>query len=227
MIESEKGELMAMLKSLLSLPLMKAPSEISQDAARMYWAALEHRELVDIRLAINKHIQDPERGRFFPVPADISAQLPSESSLWLDPDEAWAMAPKDENSSSAMCNEIAGALGVARELIDSGDMVAARMAFKAAYKRLVEESKKECRKPKWWASLGHEPAGRHQAEVKAVEMNNLCLPPSERMALPEPEQAGFMSLEYLGEEAAKRTSDPDHAREQCKKLKEMLGGSDE
>ena len=45
-------------------------------------------------------------------------------------EEAWAMLPLDEAQSVVWSAEMAEAFGVARGLIDDGDRVAARMAFK-------------------------------------------------------------------------------------------------
>lgn len=222
MIEIEKREFIDMLKSLTSLPLMKSPEKISTEMALMYWNALRNREIDDIRTAINRHIQDENRGRFFPLPADIAAQLPKASDLWLTADEAWAMCPKNEQSSAAVCDEIMGALEVANELIWSDDMIAARRAFIDNYNRQVDEAKREGRAPKWWTSLGFDEHSRHKAEAKVIEMNNLGLPSNERRALPEPPQQAYISLDRLANQAAEKSADPEVARKHLAEIKKKL-----
>ena len=75
-------------------------------------------------------------------------------------DEAWAMCPMDESTSAIMNDEIVQALVVAQPLIDAGDKVAARMAFKGAYERRVTLNRANGIKLRWWPSLGHEVTGR-------------------------------------------------------------------
>ena len=196
--------------------------KIERARVSVYWEALKHRDLTDVRLAINKHVQDAERGRFFPLPADVSAQLPAERDPWPDAEIAWARCPKDEISSSAMCDEVAGAYGVARELMLTGDMVAARMAFKAEYKRRVTDAKDAGRLPTWWASLGSDQHEHDAARSQVVEMKNLALPPSEQIALPSHQEA-TVSLEHLVEESAIRAGNPELAKTALAKIKENMG----
>lgn len=219
MIDSEKRDFMAVMMTTADL----YGRGIKPERVAVYWNALKHRELIDIKGAINAHIQDASRGRFFPLPADVSAQLPAERNLWLDADEAWAMCPKDESASAAMCNEMSQALVVASDLIGDGDMVAARMAFKAAYNRLVGNAKADGKAPKWFPSLGLDKDGRHFAQVKAVEMTNLGLPSADRLALPRPDSEQLVSFDYLCEEAAGRDADPDVARVAISELKKKMG----
>lgn len=218
MNDSQKNEFLEIMNTTADL----YDKKIAKERVAVYWYALSHRELDDVRLAVNRHIQDPERGRFFPLPADISAQLPSISDAWLTGDEAWAMCPKDEESSAATCDEIMSALDVAKDLIYAGDMVAARRSFIDNYNRQVEGAKREGRIPKWWASLGFDEHSRHKAETKVVEMNNLALPASERKALPEPPQQAYISLDHLASKAAEKSADPEVARKHLAEIKKKL-----
>lgn len=217
MIESEKQEFLQIMRTTGDLYSKEIPNE----RVAIYWQALKHRELSDVKEAINRHIQDPQRGRFFPLPADVAEQLPKAGDAWLSADEAWALTPKDERSSAAMCDEMANALQVANELIWAGDLVAARRAFIDSYNRQVEEAKREGRAPKWWPSLGHDPHSRHKAETKVVELNNLMLPMEQRKELPAPEQSGYISLDHLAKEATKR-SDSDVALKHLEEIKKKL-----
>lgn len=193
----------------------------------IYWSSLNHRSIEDIKSALNSHVRDSDRGRFFPKPADIEAKLPGIASLWLSADEAWAMCPKDENDSAAMTNEMAQALYVANDLIIEGDMIAARMAFKSSYNRLVDEAKMNGRKPEWFASLGIDKEGRHKAQVKVVEMQNLSLPYEQRKALPQTEQGQTVRLEDLTKEIEKRSISPEDTKKRIEELRKMLSKTKE
>jgi len=224
-IESDKHEFLAMLKQLGSMPLMKSPGEnIPRPMARMYWDALSHRSLAEVQIAINEHLRDKDRGRFFPLPADIEDKLPGEAEAWLSGDEAWALMPKDESSSAAICQEMAEAYGVAQDLVRGGDMVAARRAFIDAYERRVTDAKRQHRRPQWFVSLGDDREGRYEAQCRVVELNNSIAPPEQRKPLPAPPVESDGLLPLL--DAAEKTnpSSREHAAEAVKGLMALLAG---
>lgn len=139
-------------------------------------------------------------------------------------DEAWAMIPKDEQTSVVMTEEMAEALGIARPLLDDGDKVAARMAFKEAYARIVGANKTAGIKPKWFPSLGHEKAGRDLALAEAVRLGRLSVahaigltPPDALPAMLENAGEKNLALEYKPEDSAK-------ARENLARIREMIAG---
>lgn len=88
-------------------------------------------------------------------------------------DEAWAMIPRDEFTSVVMSQEMADALRIAQPLLDEGDQVAARMAFKETYLRVVAENKRTGIQPVWFASLGWNREGREQVVREAVRLGRL------------------------------------------------------
>lgn len=88
-------------------------------------------------------------------------------------DEAWALYPHDETASAVISNEIADAMAIAQPLIEEGDMIAARMAFKDAYNRIVTKNKQGGIAPQWFPSLGHDAEGRKHALDHAVERGRL------------------------------------------------------
>lgn len=83
-------------------------------------------------------------------------------------DEAWAMCPRNEEDSTFWNDEIQAAMGIARPVLDSGDKIGARMAFRDAYERLVREARSQNRNPNWSLSLGWDKAGRVESVAKAV-----------------------------------------------------------
>lgn len=149
-----------------------------QDASKptlsLWWNALKRFEFNLVREAFNRHVQDPKAGRFAPKPADIigaiELMIPDGR---ITADEAWALYPHDESSSAVITNEMAEAMSVAQDLINSGDRIAGRMAFKAAYDRIVAGNKQAGISPKWFPSLGNDESGREQAIKTAFELGRI------------------------------------------------------
>lgn len=88
-------------------------------------------------------------------------------------EEAWALCPRDEDQTVVWTGEIAGAFFVARPLLQQGDQVAARMAFRECYTRLLQEARNERRAAVWTVSQGHDKAGVCEPVVAAVEKGRL------------------------------------------------------
>jgi hypothetical protein len=88
-------------------------------------------------------------------------------------EEAWSMMPFDERQSVVWSDEMASAFGICGPLLAQGDRVAARMAFKEAYNRLVATAREEGRKVNWTPSLGHDKGGRESVLMAAVEAGRL------------------------------------------------------
>lgn len=91
----------------------------------------------------------------------------------LGAEEAWAMLPKNEADSVVWTAEMAEALRTAQPLLDDGDRVGARMAFKQAYDRLVAQARDAGRPADWQVSLGHDPRSRDAALREAVERGRI------------------------------------------------------
>jgi hypothetical protein len=90
-------------------------------------------------------------------------------------DEAWALVSKPETETFIMTDEMAKAMGVARPVLNDGDKVGARMAFKDAYTRLVQEARENHIRPKWFISLGHDKEGRAQPIAEAIRTGKISL----------------------------------------------------
>lgn len=88
-------------------------------------------------------------------------------------DEAWALCPKAEADAAVWTDEMRAAFFVAWPVLAGGDEIAARMAFKQSYERLVRESRDQ-RKPITWAlSAGQDRDATAQALEKAVELGRI------------------------------------------------------
>lgn len=88
-------------------------------------------------------------------------------------EEAWAMMPFDESQSVVWTDEMANAFGVARALLNDGDKVAARMAFKESYTRLIGEARDSGVPVSWSPSLGYDKNGRESVLADAVAKGRL------------------------------------------------------
>lgn len=97
-------------------------------------------------------------------------------------EEAWSQMPFDESQSVVWTDEMANAFGVARGLLDEGDRVAARMAFKEAYTRLVGEARDAGRPVSWSPSLGFDKSGQEAVLADAVSKGRLTYEHAQELA---------------------------------------------
>lgn len=139
----------------------------------MWWEAVKQFPDGSVRASAVRHITT---SHFKPQLADIikgcAAQL---DGNWMGADEAWALMPKSESDSAMLTDEIAQAMAAATPLLERGDHVAARMAFKDAYGRLVEKAKIEGRMPRFFPSFGSDAASRVTMLANAVRAGQIEL----------------------------------------------------
>ena len=121
-------------------------------------------------------------------------------------EEAFAMLPKREDDSVVWTLEMSQAFGVCVGLLDAGDTVAARMAFKETYQRLVSQSRDKGEPVRWHPSLGHDPRGREAVLKDAVERGRISIEHARELvpALPGPEALALISgaVKSIANEAA-------------------------
>lgn len=172
-----------------------------------------------IAVAVVEHMRDPDRGRFFPKPADIVAVLRASAANDGRPgaDEAWSMLPFDEAQSVVWTDEMAQAWGIAAPCMP--DKVAARMAFRSAYERLVAEVRQRGVRARWTASLGTDKEARREALERAVTDGRISQEHATGL-LPAPEVDPATTTKLL-ERAA--PADNAAAREALAAMKRMLG----
>jgi hypothetical protein len=148
----------------------------------MWWEALRGFPDGAVRASATRHLKT---SHFKPQLADIvkgcEAQIEGQ---WLGADEAWAMMPKSECDSAMLTDEIAQAMAAASTLLEGGDKVAARMAFRDAYTRQVEKAKLEGRAPRYFPSFGSDAVGRVTMLANAVQKGQITLEGATE-ALPE------------------------------------------
>ncbi|AOY90538.1 hypothetical protein BKK79_00870 [Cupriavidus sp. USMAA2-4] len=133
-----------------------------------------------VSAAMDGHVRDPQRGQYPPKPADLIAQI--EAAQANDgrpgPDEAWALALRgmDEAETVVTTPEVMEALSAAGPVLEAGDKVGARMAFKDAYTRIVADARAAGRKVSWIASVGWDPEKRAEPLQQAVSVGLLSAP---------------------------------------------------
>ena len=88
-------------------------------------------------------------------------------------EEAWAILPQDEYKTVVWTDEMAKAYGVASPLLNIGDAIGARMAFKESYTKLCADARDQKQSVKWTASLGHDKNGRESALIDAMNKGRL------------------------------------------------------
>jgi hypothetical protein len=118
--------------------IMAGGKVFSKRAMDMIFETLEDYSLDMVEQAIKIHTK---KGRFAPSPADI-VEIISErtGAKHIGCEEAWAIAEKsfDEYETVVWTQPIAEARAIASSLYFDGDKVAARMAFKDAYNRIIK-----------------------------------------------------------------------------------------
>lgn len=153
-------------KALAVLAQVHGRGQIDDDVADTYEADLAPYPEPQVLAALDRCRREL---RTFPTIADILARMEDGRP---GPEEAWAMIPKDEIGSVIWTDEMRQAYGIVRELL-AQDPVAARMAFREAYLRLITEARSSARPTRWSPSFGMDPAGRAMALQLAVHARRI------------------------------------------------------
>ncbi len=149
---------------------------ISADMTSLFFDDLADYPLEAVLAGLKLHRRNPERGQFTPKVADVVREVQNFlKRKWLTADEAWAKAliASDENVTVVWTDEAQAAFGACQPIMAEGDMIGARMAFKAAYERSVNSAVAKMQAPKAFISLGHDQEGRVNAITEAVSVGLL------------------------------------------------------
>jgi len=190
--------------------------QVSVTALRMWWQSLKRFDIQQIKTALHIHL---EVSQFAPKPADVIKAILSSDGR-PSADEAWSVAIKasDESLTIIWNDDITEAWGIANELLKEGDKVAARMAFKSAYDRIVDDKRKLGVPVKWLPSLGSDPDGREDAISKAVD-RGLLTSKQARLYLPKLKADSPVFLLENGGEMSE-----EKRRENIERFKELVRG---
>lgn len=152
--------------------------------------ALADLSMADVRRGLQAHLQHPTDCRFFPMPGQIIGHLAKANANDGRPDEeeAWAVAltARNEADTVVWTQETAEAWNTARVVMDLGDKVGARMAFKEAYTRIVGLARRARQPVRWVICEGHDAARRADAVRLAVDRGHQVEGADRLLALPPP-----------------------------------------
>ena len=137
-------------------------TEMSQAAAQVMCAELSAYPETSVLAALSR-LRREHQGRL-----TLAAIISRLDDGRPGAEEAWAMFPKDEASSAVVTTEMQIAMHSAWPLIQDGDRVAGRMAFKEAYERIVSQNRTNRVPVQWQPTLGHDKNGREIALVDAT-----------------------------------------------------------
>lgn len=214
---------------LLAATMAIYERQITTGLADIFFSAMAAYDLKTIREALNRHVQDPDGGRFAPKPADLIRQIQNGKAADGRPgrEEAWAIAQlaADETRTVVLSDEIIGALEIARPLLEARDKVAARLAFTEAYDRLVSEKRAAAEPVAWHVSLGTDKHGRVHAIEQAKIMGRLPAPTADLMIADMRETPisadGLAIAGLLGGPAGAK---PEDLREKWQELRRQVAG---
>lgn len=169
-------------------------NELSTDGARVMCSDLsEYPE--DKVLAALTRCRREVRGRL--TLADVISRIDDGR---LGADEAWALIPRSEEESVVWTPEIATAFFAAKPILDAGDDVAARMAFKQAYERALNEARTSRRPVVWSVSVGYDKSSLEATLRNAVDVGRI----SAQQAVKYLPNATFETLPALPSVGAQR-----------------------
>lgn len=193
MREADFAEFSALLDDVWGLKAATAPTPRQK---AMFFRALAGYSLDTVRAGLDAHVRDPKAGTFLPMPADVIRQIDGLTADDRRPgvEEAWALAlaARDQTRTVVWTREMAQAWETARPVMDLGDEVGARMAFREVYGRLVAEARAQQMPAEWSLSLGFDPEERRRVVSDAVASGRL--PESELLALAAPAPRGQIPL---------------------------------
>lgn len=202
MENSQKPEFVKMLTEVLASYGKPLPTG---DMLTAWWANVQPFPLRAVEIAFQGYLA--ENGEFAPLPAGIAKRCKLMDGR-PNSEEAWAIAlqSQDEANTVVWTEEIAQAFSICQTVLDMGDEVGARMAFKEAYARIIAEARSTHKPAKWVASLGWD-ADKRVAVLQNASVAGLLPAPTVTALLPAPVDA---------------VVDDDVARSQISKIKEMM-----
>lgn len=141
---------------------------ISPVAVEMMASDLEHYPRDALAAALSR-VRTEHAGRLTPKviieAIDAAMGRPGANEAW-----ATALSALDERNTVVWTDEMAQAWEVARPVVQGGDEIGGRMAFKDAYERLVRAAREERRTPVVTVSVGWDAELRAAGVEKAVKL---------------------------------------------------------
>jgi hypothetical protein len=231
MNESDFDDFCAVLDGVCTL-LSRGAYQPNAASSALFFRSMQAYPLSAFRKALDAHMADPQRGRFVPVPADLIAQIDGAAADDGRPgaEEAWAIAVRstDESATIVWTEEIAQAWGVCSTVMQLGDEVGARMAFKEAYNRMVTDARRIQKPARWTPTLGHDVNQRREALARAETAGLLPCGEALRLAPPTAVPNGALplllasSVQHQVAKGDEAISDPKEIKRRAALLKARL-----
>jgi len=143
------------------------------------------------------------------------------------PEEAWAMLPRDEETTVVWTDEMRAAWAIARPMLEADEDIPARMAFKESYIKEVSEARDNRVPVRWEVSLGHDRDGREQVLTRAVELGRLTSEQAKTLIPSKSSEASIGHFLLTGNSRPLLEATPPAQRENVEahlsKLKEIVG----
>ncbi|MFA6213410.1 MAG: hypothetical protein WC714_28495 [Candidatus Obscuribacterales bacterium] len=186
--------------SWINAHAMSVSNQVPSDAVVMaVFDILSEYPLNQVLYSIQQHAKG---SKFPPTPADVIEVISDRNgSKHIGAEEAWAIALEsfDEYSTVVWTQPIAEARGAAYGLFLDGDKVAARMAFKDAYTRII----KTADEPRWIVNEGFDKARRADSVKQAVFLKRLPKEIESRYMLEAPTTTTQKLIEQAHEKTGK------------------------
>ena len=179
----------------------------------------------DVRAAFERHITDPDAGRFPPKPADVIRHLQprAEDDGHPGADEAWGLLLRlirDERETGVLTDPMRAGWATCQPILDQGDEVGARKCFLEVYQRQVQEARKTGQGARWSVTLGTCPRLRIQRLQEAVAARRIDFEAARSLLPgPSPESIGHVAGLLAGPDA---TPDERQTAERLRTLAKIL-----
>lgn len=166
MDNSQANDFLAKVETAISF-FTNTKTMLSDHEKRIWWNALKQFDYKAVTYALDRHCIG---GRFKPKPVDIIDIIVANDGR-PDSEVAWSLALRveDENETIIWTDEIASAWSIAKPLLDHGEVVGARMAFKQAYEKLVMHARQVGRPVNHSVSLGFDAERRNEVIANAIQ----------------------------------------------------------
>lgn len=179
MNDQEKTQFVEMLQATLEI----YGTKLTQGAISIWVAALSEYSLEQLRGALSAYVKTAGTGHFAPKPADLIELLAGNDGR-PGAEEAWATVPHGEHATAVWTDDAMQAyFAGASDLMQRGDTIAARMAFKESYERIIRDARAHKRPVRMLISLGWDVNDRQVKIAEAVSAGRLPLAQAKR-ALP-------------------------------------------
>jgi hypothetical protein len=215
MFENDFHDFTTMFDGVMGLYPNAKPATVAQKV--MFFRALSEYTAEQVAHGFDAHVKTEPAGRFPPVPADVIGHIKAALANDGRPgaEEAWAIAitGKDESATIVWTTEMSEAFGICKSVLDAGDEVGARMAFKEAYQRLVGIARANQWAPQWNASLGFDKEQQGRALAEAVKLGRISQSGFLELAPPSREPALLLQGPTFG-------GAPAHVREKLLALRD-------